>query len=182
MPNTSGVTLVVCAVFLSDYEEIPWAVLQFLEAEINYGGRVTDDKDRRLLNTLVRNFTCVEVLDKSYRFSESGLYHAPECDTLEEHLDFIRTFPLSPAPEAFGLHENADITCAQNETFALMDDLLLCQPKSASGGGDRDQEILDLANDILKRIPAKLDLVGAQDKYPTDYHESMNTVLTQEVR
>jgi len=167
--------------FLSDYEEIPWAVLQFLEAEINYGGRVTDDKDRRLLNTLVRTYTCPEVMNKDYKFSESGMYFSPDCEQHEEFLEFIRTFPLSPGPEAFGLHDNADITCAQNETFALMEDLLECQPKSASGGGDRDQEILNLANDILKRIPAKLDLIKAQEQYPTDYHESMNTVLTQEV-
>ena len=167
--------------FLTDYEAIPWAVLQFLEAEINYGGRVTDDKDRRLLNTLVKTYTCPEVLEKSYKFSESGLYYSPDCEVHEEFLDFIRTFPLSPGPEAFGLHDNADITCAQNETFDLMADLLQCQPKSASGGGDRDQEILNLANDILKRIPAKLDLITAQEKYPTDYHESMNTVLTQEL-
>jgi len=167
--------------FLNDYEEIPWAVLQFLEAEINYGGRVTDDKDRRLLNTIVKGFTCPQVLEKDYRFSESGVYYAPDCSTVEEFVEFIRTFPLVPGPEAFGLHNNADITCAQNETYSLFTDLLECQPKSAGGGGNRDQEILDLANDILERIPASLDIVKAQEMYPTDYHESMNTVITQEI-
>ena len=167
--------------FLNDYEDIPWAVLQFLEAEINYGGRVTDDKDRRLLNTIVRVYTCPQVLEKGYKFSESGIYYAPELKTMEEHLDFIRTFPLMPSPEAFGLHDNADITCAQNESFDLFADLLECQPKSAAGGGNKDAEVLERAADILKRIPASLDLHGAMDKYPTDYHESLNTVLTQEI-
>ena len=156
-------------------------MLQFLEAEINYGGRVTDDKDRRLLNTIVRVYTCPQVLEKGYKFSESGIYYAPELKTMEEHLDFIRTFPLMPSPEAFGLHDNADITCAQNESFDLFADLLECQPKSAAGGGNKDAEVLERAADILKRIPASLDLHGAMDKYPTDYHESLNTVLTQEI-
>jgi dynein heavy chain len=31
-------------------------VLRFLATEINYGGRVTDDKDRRLINALVERF------------------------------------------------------------------------------------------------------------------------------
>jgi dynein heavy chain len=34
---------------LDDYEEIPYKVLTFLGADINYGGRVTDDKDVRLI-------------------------------------------------------------------------------------------------------------------------------------
>ena len=168
--------------FLNDYDEIPWAVLQFLEAEINYGGRVTDDKDRRLLNTIVRTYTCKQVLERNYFFSESGLYFSPESETLGGFLDYIRSLPLNPGPEAFGLHDNADITCAQNETFALMENLLLCQPKSASAGGaKKDVEIINLANDILKRIPVSLDIVKAYEKYPTDYHQSMNTVLTQEI-
>ena len=152
------------------------------QAEINYGGRVTDDKDRRLLNTTVRTYTCRQVLDKGYLFSESGLYFSPEVDTHAAFLEYIRGLPLNPGPEAFGLHDNADITCAQNETFALMDDLLLCQPKSASAGGSKkDDEIIALAKDILERIPPALDILKAAAKYPTDYHQSMNTVLTQEI-
>ncbi len=167
--------------FLNEYEDIPWAVLQFLEAEINYGGRVTDDKDRRLLNTIVKTFTNENVLDKKHKFTESGIYSAPEFATVEEYLEFIRTFPLNPAPEAFGLHDNAEITCAQNESYALFACLLECQPKSASGGGNRDAEILASAADILKRIPVALDIHRAMDTYPTDYNQSLNTVITQEM-
>lgn len=35
---------------LDDYEHIPYKVLQFLGSVINYGGRVTDDKDGRLIS------------------------------------------------------------------------------------------------------------------------------------
>jgi len=38
---------------LDDYDEIPFKVLNFLGAEINYGGRVTDDKDKRLISTIL---------------------------------------------------------------------------------------------------------------------------------
>lgn len=166
--------------FLNEYEEIPWSVLQYLESEINYGGRVTDDKDRRLLKTIVETFTNPLVLDKKHKFTDSGIYWAPDFGTCEEYIEFIRTFPLNPAPEAFGLHDNAEITCAQNESYALFACLLECQPKSASGGGNRDAEILASAADILKRIPAALDLHKCQDKYPTDYNQSLNTVIIQE--
>jgi dynein heavy chain len=33
-------------------------------AEANYGGRVTDDKDRRLIKIILKNFYCPEALDE----------------------------------------------------------------------------------------------------------------------
>ena len=38
---------------LDEYEQIPWKVLNFLGAEINYGGRVTDDKDKILSRSIL---------------------------------------------------------------------------------------------------------------------------------
>lgn len=53
--------------YLDKYDEIPFKVLRFLFTEINYGGRVTDDKDRRLINNLVHTFCGPEVLDTDYK-------------------------------------------------------------------------------------------------------------------
>jgi len=39
--------------FLDDYEEIPYKVLNYLGSEVNYGGRVTDDKDIRLIKSIL---------------------------------------------------------------------------------------------------------------------------------
>merc|ERR1712226_577658 len=37
--------------FVNKYVDVPYKVLNFLGASINYGGRVTDDKDKLLINT-----------------------------------------------------------------------------------------------------------------------------------
>ena len=62
---------------LNENEEIPWSALKYMVAEANYGGRVTDDKDRRLISTILESFYTEKVLDDEYRFSESGIYYAP---------------------------------------------------------------------------------------------------------
>ena len=47
--------------FLDEYEEVPYKVLNFLGSEINYGGRVTDDKDVRLIKTILSIYITPEV-------------------------------------------------------------------------------------------------------------------------
>jgi dynein heavy chain len=64
--------------FLNDYEELPLKALAYLSGQCNYGGRVTDDWDRRLLVSLLSIFYCERtVLDDTYKFSPSGDYYAP---------------------------------------------------------------------------------------------------------
>lgn len=50
--------------FLTEYQSVPFEALVYLTGECNYGGRVTDDKDRRLLNSLLSIFYNPSVLEK----------------------------------------------------------------------------------------------------------------------
>lgn len=50
------------------------------------------------------------------RFSESGIYYVPPKGSYEDYVEYVRSLPLIPNPEVFGLHENADITKDQKET------------------------------------------------------------------
>ena len=47
---------------IDDYEEIPYKVIRVLCGEINYGGRVTDSQDRRLMNNMLNSYIIPEVL------------------------------------------------------------------------------------------------------------------------
>jgi len=104
----------------------------------------------------------------------------------------LKQLPLVEAPEVFGLHENANITFATTETYSLFGSMLSLMPKGG-GGGDgvsSDEIIKGIADDMLQRLPVKSDfysfglpwlVADVAELYPTDYEESMNTVLTQEL-
>lgn len=105
---------------LDEYTVIPYKVLNFLGAEINYGGRVTDDKDVRLIKTIITVYLNPGTLEVGHKFSTSGLYYQPPADTIDQYVEYIERLPLNPSPEAFGLHDNAEITNSQTETFDML--------------------------------------------------------------
>ncbi|KPI89108.1 putative dynein heavy chain [Leptomonas seymouri] len=168
--------------FLPMYDTIPYDVLTFLTGEINYGGRVTDDWDRRCLMTLIQHFINPDVLREGYAFSSSGLYHTIEPGSRKEYLDYLDSWPLNPQPEIFGLHENADITCAQNTTHSTLSTVLALESRGGAGASvsSRDQLLTATAAEIAEKLPQPFDMAAFSAKYPTRYEESMNTVLVQE--
>lgn len=56
-------------------------------------------------------------------------------------MEYIRGLPINNTPEMFGLHDNANITFALNETSQLLEGILLLQPKSSKGAGKSREEV-----------------------------------------
>ena len=169
--------------FLMEYAEIPYKVLKYTAGHINYGGRVTDDQDRRTIMNILEDFYNPDVLAENYCFDESKIYH--QLAQGSEHVAFmayIKGLPINDTPEIFGLHDNANITFAQNETFRTLTDLLELQPKSLTTGGISKEEVMERsAKDILSKVPKPLNIGDIIEKYPVLYEQSMNTVLIQEI-
>ena len=110
--------------YLDMYEEVPYSVLNLLTSMINYAGRVTDDKDLRTIDIILKAYYRKESLISGSKLSNSGLYIIPHIkDEEKSHQDFneyILSLPIVPDPEVFGMHKNADITCAENETYGML--------------------------------------------------------------
>ena len=70
---------------------------------------MTDAWDQRCLRTILKTFFSPQTLDEAYKYSPSGIYYAPEADTIQAYRDYIEKLPFSDEPEIFGMHENANI-------------------------------------------------------------------------
>ena len=113
--------------FLDENDKIPFPALKYLIAECNYGGRVTDDKHRRLIVTLLGDYFNDDVLeDKNYKFSPIDICKVVKLNDHQEYLDSIQGMSHITHPEVFGFHSNADITKDINETNLLLESVLLC--------------------------------------------------------
>jgi len=99
---------------------IQFEALWYLTGECNYGGRVTDDWDWRVLSSLLNEFYKDLVVNHefqplnmaSYSFMDEDMTHA-------ETVAFIRQLPAYDSPGIFGFHENANITKELNEANLL---------------------------------------------------------------
>ena len=172
------------SMFLDENETIPFKALQYTVGECNYGGRVTDDKDRILLMAILKRFYTPDVLTDGHKLVPSGVYSMPPDGSHEDYIEYIESLPLVAPPEVFGLHDNANITKDNNETTNLLDTLLLTEGGGGGGGSDGpsvEDTIENVALDVLAKLPNNYDMEEAMIKYPVRWEESMNTVLCQEL-
>lgn len=114
--------------------------------------------------------------------SPSGTYFAPSVGPKKTFVDYIKSLPYNESPEVFGLHANANMSCAISETNFLLNTALSLQPRSTGSGAKSWDSILsELAEDIVSRMPPIFDVERALLDFPVRYDEAMNTVLTQEL-
>jgi dynein heavy chain len=104
-------------------EELPWSTLRYLIGEAMYGGRVTDDYDRRVLNTYLKEFMGDFIFDSNQKFffskSDFNYVIPTEADTKELIEVEIEKIPLFTNPGVFGLHSNAEIQYFSNSVKEL---------------------------------------------------------------
>ena len=83
--------------FINEYDDVPYDAIMYMTGECNYGGRVTDDWDRRCLLTILQDFYNPQIINESkHRFSPSGVYHAPPKGTYSDYVEFIKVGKPTP--------------------------------------------------------------------------------------
>ncbi|RLN87140.1 hypothetical protein BBJ28_00011147, partial [Nothophytophthora sp. Chile5] len=159
--------LSACTIFLEKHlynGPISWPTLQYMVAEVQYGGKITDNMDRRLFNYYAEWCLTPEVCSPTFSYNPAEPifrlpndfnYRIPVVDTIDDYRHFCHTFPEIDSPEIFGLHPNADLTYRVKEVNLLLTTLGDTQPKGGGGssGISREDVVCDKAKELLDRLP-----------------------------
>jgi len=166
-------------------EELPWATLRYLIGEAMYGGRVTDDNDRRVLNTYLKEFMGDFIFDTNQKYFFSTADHdyviPYEADTKELIEAEIDKIPLFTNPAVFGLHSNAEIQYFSNAVKELWVNTLSMQTSEGgeSGGFNREDYISKVASEIQDKLPEEFDIFNIKKK--SEVPSPTQIVLLQEL-
>lgn len=136
---------------------VSWITVHYMIGEVQYGGRVTDDLDKRLLNTLVKIYFGEHMFQEGFSFHIG--YKMPKCDKIDEYIKFIENLPAIDSPLVFGLHVNADITYQFKTINNILDTILSIQPKDVAISGEETREniVYKISKDMLDKLPSDYD-------------------------
>lgn len=113
-----------------DLDEATLEAIQYLVAECNYGGRITDTHDRRLLTTLLQRLVNLKMAtEEGYDLANKpGLYTVPEHLSRQNINEQIKRMNVVPHPEGLGLSENSALVRDLRDSKRLLHGVLLTQP------------------------------------------------------
>lgn len=90
----------------------------------------------------------------------------PAAASFNDYLEYIKGLPLNDNPSLFGMHSNADITCAQIEAYTCLATLLIMQPREISiVAASIEEETIQIINGMLATMPKLFDLVAMETRY-----------------
>jgi len=133
-------------------------------SEVTYGGKITDNLDRRLFNSYCEQWVGPPTLTPAFSFNPDTpvskipgdfVYSIPQARDLKEFKEFISGFPEIDSPEVSGMHPNADLTFRTKEVTGLLSTILETQPKqsAAAGGMSREDVVLQKAAELVDKLP-----------------------------
>lgn len=69
---------------------MPFHALHYLVGECNYGGKVTDERDRRILKALLNEYVGEQSFLEDFKFAGLAEFMLPKASTYEEYLMAIQ--------------------------------------------------------------------------------------------
>lgn len=169
---------------------LSWATLQYMVSEVQYGGKITDNFDRRLFRAKCEMWLAANVCRPGFQFRPKETlqriradfaYGLPAGDAYEDYVGLIKSFPDVDSPEIFGLHPNADLTYRNQQVESLLKTILETHPETSAGGGRgkaRDEIISHKCMETLEVLPADFE---DDDVTSLDSTSPLNIFLSQEI-
>nr|CCA14061.1 PREDICTED: similar to hCG1811879 putative [Albugo laibachii Nc14] len=152
-------------------EQLPWGSLRYIIGDAMYGGRVSDEYDRRILTTYLSEYMGDFLFDdcQPFFFSRSGYdYRLPSSgSSIDAYIETVDHLPLTNSPAVFGLNSNAEIGYYTSMSKTVWKDLISLQPRSAenTSGQSREDRIAQVAMEIQSQLPQSFDVSAVRKQF-----------------
>jgi len=165
---------------------VDWVTVNYMVCDVQYGGKITDDFDRRLFNTYGKSWLTERCLSPDFQFRQGDdTYKILVGNDIELYRKYIVELPLVDDPELFGLHANADLVFRTGQTKQVLNTVLDIQPKDGGGGGGltREEIVLKMVEDLQQKCPPDFnpDNVRTSIKSLGGLGKPLNICLKQEI-
>ncbi|SCL92237.1 dynein heavy chain, putative [Plasmodium berghei] len=152
---------------------INWESIHYMLAEVQYGGKVTDDLDRELLLTYVQHYFSEDLFKSKPENSEhtnNNNNNASMLNSLDNNVprfseitnfdNFIESLPNIDTPSVLDLHNNAEITYRVNESRQVLNSILEIQPRDIDHGDEKSMEtvVKEISIGILDKLPEDINI------------------------
>jgi dynein heavy chain len=179
-------------------EPIAWPAIRYLIAAANYGGRITDERDRRLIQVYAKEIFNenliaperwrpygTEELNYVYPANEQDAKHADPSALFTPDFfydEILQKMDDIDPPLAYGQHINAEITSQMLDSQELLDAILGLTPQKVDAtSGDDSAGPGKLIADLSERMPERVDINALKHKLRGD-ENPLNVVLVQELQ
>lgn len=170
-------------------------------SDVTYGGRVTDDWDRRLINVYATEYFNDKVLfEEKHKLADPNQpYYIPEelstkdkknmekynnSEVVYYYQKIAEIFPKFEPPETFGQHINAEISSQIISSNALINSIISLSPKTSTKGEEsRESKVQFLIKEIAEKLAEEIDLEEVIQKInPHEDQNPLKVVLLQEIQ
>ena len=162
---------------------VPFKAIIYLTSDCIYGGRVTDDWDRRTLEAILSDIYSPKMLDNDdYKINDLKEYPIAFHEEYEPYAKSFDDIPENESPEILGLHKNTLIRKQIDEGSSLLTSLDILQKGSSNASIQTKLKILENIKQLSEQLLIKeFNVDEIKKKFPLIYEDCMNSVLIQEI-
>jgi len=150
--------------YLENNTKIPWADLRYITGEIMYGGHITNNFDRRLVDAYLNTYLNPELLDGFTIFP--GFATPNNSGNCKQYREYIEESMPPESPVCYGMHPNAEIGFRFMQAEQMFNSIVELMPRSGGGEGgmslqEKAKQALD---DTLDKLPDQFVLVDILER------------------
>jgi dynein heavy chain len=128
-----------------------------LIGDVIYGGRVSDEWNRRCLLSILHKFVNDDTLHADFKYHDKFVSPVPRDASYDQVRQYIEQLPAYDLPDLFGMDTNAQLTSLEAQSRQFIDDIVTGQPRMMMSHSNSDKSsdafVLEMIAEMKRNIP-----------------------------